>query len=67
MASKTETKGRSRSGPKADWKHIGADIPPTLHDRLVDEAKKQGVPHTVVIRWALSDYFAGEAAQGGSE
>lgn len=67
MVRKAAGKPRTRSGPKADWKHLGADVPPDLYDWAVGEARRQGVPQTVVIRWALEDYRASTAQQGASE
>ena len=53
---------RERTGPKADWRHIGADVPQTMYENLIKEASKQGVPYAAVLRWALADYFAGQEA-----
>lgn len=66
MAAKTKTQRPGRSGPKAEWKHIGADIPPTLYERFTAEAKRQGVPQAVILRWAVADYL-GPDAEGGGE
>lgn len=56
---------RERTGPKADWRHIGADVPPSMYDKLIAEATKQAVPYASVLRWALADYFAGSEGEGG--
>lgn len=66
MPRKAAGKPRTRSGPKADWKHVGADVPPETYEWFVAEAGRQGVPQSVVLRWALEDYRASMTAQGAS-
>jgi hypothetical protein len=65
MRSKSGTPKRTgKSEARADWHHIGADIPPAMFSTLRAAAAKDGVPQSVVIRWALADWFAGaEASQ----
>lgn len=63
MRAKNGTRSRPRTGPKADWEHAGADIPPGLKKRLVAEAEKNSVPIAVVIRWALDEYLPGEGEE----
>ena len=37
--------------------HIGADIPLDLFDLLRARATLDGVPYTIIIRWALQDFL----------
>jgi hypothetical protein len=54
---------RTRTGPKADWLHAGADIEPGLYRRLIKEAERNGVPYAVVLRWALDEYLPAEGEE----
>jgi hypothetical protein len=55
---------REGTGLQADWKHVGAQVPPELFGKLVAAARKDSVPQSAVIRWALADYFA--STEGGT-
>lgn len=58
MASKTQASKRTgRSEGRAGWHHIGADITPEMYAQLRTAAAKDSVPYSVIIRWALADYF----------
>lgn len=37
--------------------HVGADIDLDLFNALKTRAKQDGVPYSIVIRWALSDFL----------
>lgn len=47
-----------RTGAKPGWHHVGVDIPNELYARLQAEARANGVPYTVIQRWALESYLA---------
>ena len=47
-----------RSAARADWKFMGAEVPPNVFEAAVAEARENGVPQAVVIRWALESYLS---------
>lgn len=51
-----ETKTAARAAEKG-LHHVGADIEIALFDALKARAKQDGVPYSIVIRWALSDFL----------
>jgi len=53
-------KPRERTGPQADWKHVGGEVPPELYAKLVRAARKDTVPQSAILRWALADYLVSE-------
>lgn len=56
---KQKTKARpNRSAARADWKFMGAEVPPNVFEAAVAEARENGVPQAVVIRWALESYLS---------
>lgn len=64
-AKRSAAKPRPRTGPQADWKHVGGEVPPDMFDKVVAAARKDAVPQAAILRWALSDYFA--SAEGGDQ
>lgn len=53
----TAKKRPGRSAARADWKFMGAEVPPDVYKAAVDESRENGVPQAVVIRWALESYL----------
>ena len=47
--------------------HIGADVPMDLFRQLKAKAEEDGVPYTVIIRWALQDFLAVASGAGASQ
>lgn len=46
-----------RSAARADWKFMGAEVPPELFEAAVAEAQENGVPQAVILRWAMESYL----------
>ena len=44
--------------------HVGADVPISLFKALQDRSEQDGVPYSVVIRWALQDFLTLPPANG---
>lgn len=63
MTAKNATKSTGKSAARDDWRHIGADVPPTMYDKIKAASAKDSVAQAVIIRWALADYFAVQAPQ----
>lgn len=58
MVKQTAKKRPGRSAARADWKFMGAEVPPKVFDAAVAEAAEVGVPQAAVIRWALETYLS---------
>jgi hypothetical protein len=58
MVNRTSKRKSPRSPARADWKPVGAEVPPELYDALVAEAKENGVGQATIQRWALETYLS---------